>query len=118
MSLNWGAVAVGALSGMGAGAIGAVPLVALGLAETGTSSGQAVLILVGFAAQFVAGYVAGRLSGRAAPANGGVAALGQYLVMAIVAITAGADPSVATLAFSAVVALVLGSAGAVLAASH
>jgi hypothetical protein len=118
VQLNWGACVLGGLSGLGSGAIAAVPLIALGVADTDSFGGQAILILVGFGAQLLAGYVAGRLANSGEAANGGIAALGLYLVAAAISIAAGSEPPVTTLAFSGVVALVLGSAGGVLAASH
>ena len=118
MTPNWGAVTVGGLSGLAGGAVASVPLVVLGVADTDSAGGQAVLILVGLAAQLLAGFVAGRLAGRAEPINGGMAALSLFLVVALISLAAGADPPLATLAFSGAVALVLGSAGGVLAAAR
>ncbi|MDX1691153.1 MAG: hypothetical protein R3290_09050 [Acidimicrobiia bacterium] len=113
-SLNWGAVAVGAVAGLAAGIVLAIPLLALGVAGTDDFGGQAALILLGFVAQFLAGYVAARIAGFADAQHGSLSALGLFAVVAGISIAAGQDPSIGTLAFSGVVALVLGTAGGVL----
>ena len=119
MQVNWGAVAVGGLAGLVAGAVLAGILVALGLAGTDTFGGQSVLMTVAFFAQVLAGFVAARFGGRhRSPAlHGALAAPGLFGVIAAVSIAAGSEPSVATLAFGAIVAVVLGMAGGVLAAA-
>lgn len=103
------------MSGLGAGVILALPLFALGVAATDTFGGQAVLILVGFTAQLGSGYVAGRFAGRAAGLHGGLAGLSLFLVVAALSIAAGGDPTFVTLGIGGAVALLLGSAGGVLA---
>lgn len=113
-----GGIALGAIIGLAAGVVGSVPLLAAGLVDTETLSGQAVLILIGFGAQFLAGFAGARLSPTDPALNGGLAALLLYVVAAGIAIAAGRDPGVPTLAFSAAVALVMGSAGGVLAAAR
>jgi hypothetical protein len=116
---NWGAVIVGGVAGLATGVVLALPLLAIGLAATDTFTGQAVLLLVGFASQLAAGYVAARFSGADhAPAlHGGMAALILYAEIGGISIAAGSDPSTGTLAFGAFVALVLGTSGGVLAAA-
>ncbi len=113
--MNWGAVVVGGMSGLGAGVVLALPLFAVGIADPDTFGGQAALILVGFIAQLGAGYVAGRFAGRTTGLHGGLAGLSLFLVVAALAIASGADPAVATLAVGGAVALLLGSTGGVLA---
>lgn len=116
MRLNWGAVAVGGISGIGAAVLLAVPVRLLGGTEG--FAPLALLILVGFVGQMVAGYVAGRFAGTDQAGHGGLAALLAYLVTAAIAIATGQEPPITTLVFSGVVALVLGSAGGVLAAAR
>lgn len=69
---------------------------------------------MGFVAQLLAGLVAGRFAGYAESSHGGLAGLALYAVVAGLSIAAGQDPAIGTLIFSAVVALVLGTAGGVL----
>jgi len=113
MSLNWGAIAVGGIAGIGSAVILAIPV--LLVAGTDGFGGQALLILMGFLGQILAGFVGGLLAGRDQVLNGGMAALLAYLVTAAIAVATGQEPPIATLAISGVVALVLGSAGGVLA---
>lgn len=114
-TVTWGAVVVGGVAGLAAGVLLAIPPLALGLADADEFSGQAVLILLGFVGQLLAGFVAGRFAGYGEARHGGLAALGLYAVTAGLSIAAGQDPAIATLVFSAVVALVLGTAGGALA---
>jgi hypothetical protein len=116
MRLNWGAVAIGGIAGIGSAVVLAVPIRLL--AGTSGFGPLALLILVGFAGQMIGGYVAGRFAGTEQAAHGGLAALLSYLVTAAIAIATGQEPPITTLVFSGVVALVLGSAGGVLAAAH
>ena len=114
MSLNWGAVALGAIAGLGVAMAAGLPLLAAGVADTETFAGQAVLILLGFGAQFLAGWVSARFAGRVHPLHGALAALAAFTVVSALSLATGADPGVGSLAFGAAVALVLGSAGGVL----
>ncbi|MFQ5947743.1 MAG: hypothetical protein ACE5KX_02635 [Acidimicrobiia bacterium] len=112
---NWGAIVVGAISGLGAGVILAVALLAVGVADNDTTAGLIILILVGFVGQLVAGYVAARFAGRDQAMHGSLAALSLFLVTAAISIVSGADPAVLALVFWAIVSAVLGTAGGVLA---
>ncbi len=116
MSLNWGAVALGGIAGIGAAVLLAIPV--LVISGSDGFAGQALLILAGFGGQTAAGYIGGRFAGADHPVHGGLAGLLAYLVTAAIAIATGQHPAVATLAFSGLVALLLGSAGGVLAAAH
>ena len=118
MPLNWGGIVVGTITGLGAGVLLAIPLLAIGVGDTSTFGGQAVLIFVGLIAQFLAGYVAGRFAGRDQAVHGGFAALLLFLSISIISIAAGSEPAVATLAIGGITALVMGSAGGVLASAH
>ena len=84
MSLNWGAISVGGIAGIGAAVVLAIPV----LVVTGTEGfrAQALLILVGFLGQIGAGFVGGLLASRDHPIHGGLAALMAYLVTAIIAL--------------------------------
>jgi hypothetical protein len=113
--LNLGAVVVGGMTGLGGGVILALPLFAVGIADANTFGGQAALILVGFVGQVGAGFVATRFAGRDPGLHGGLAGLILFLAVAALSIAAGSDPPIPTLAFGGVVALLLGSAGGVLA---
>ena len=117
-AIRWGAILIGAIAGLGAAAVPAGLLLALGVADTGTLGGQAVLVTLGFVAQFVAGYLAARLATTARPVNGGLAAIALYAVVAMISMTAGGDPEPATLAFGSAVALLLGTLAGVLAESR
>jgi hypothetical protein len=114
VSLNWGAAALGAIAGLGVAMAAGIPLLAAGVADTETFTGQAVLILLGFGAQFLAGWVSARFAGRGYPLHGAMAALGAFAVVSTVSLTTGAGLGIGSLAFGAVVAVVLGSAGGVL----
>jgi len=115
-TVNWGSVAVGGIAGIGAAVVLAIPV--LIVAGSDGFGAQASLILVGFVGQMVAGYFGGRFAGTDHAIHGGLAALLSYLVTAAIAIATGQEPPIATLAFSGLVALVLGSAGGVLAAAR
>ena len=114
MRPNWGAVLIGILAGLGGAVIAAAPLLLTGIADTRTFSGQAVLVLIGFASQVAAGAMAGRIAGGNGALHGGLAGLALFAVISIVSIATGGDPSISTLAFGAAVAAILGTAGGVL----
>lgn len=102
------------MAGVGGLALSAGILLILGLADTDTVRGQAILILLAFGAQFLAGHVGARVATSARPINGGLAGLALYFVIGFTSIAAGEDPGVAALAFGAMVALVMGTAAGVL----
>ena len=117
--VRWGAVVIGAAAGLfimvvtslvvfvAAGALGAslddiAPLIALTVAL--------------FAGQLLAGYTSGRFASSLQPAfHGSLAALLLYGVVASLSLAAGSPASVFTLIVFAIVALVIGLAGGVLA---
>jgi len=113
---NPGAILVGAILGLGLGAVGAIPLLTIGW-NTATATGQIALILVGLAAQFVAGYTAARLGRHDHELQGGLAALLLFSVIAAIALAAASNPSLATLTVGATIALVMGTLGGLLARS-
>ena len=107
-SLNWS----GVLFGSGAGLIVGLAIFAVVGAVNG---GTPIQVLAQFTAFLVAGYVAGKLSSEAAIAAGGFAALFLYFGLAVVSVAAGADVHPVAILFFGIVALLFGSAGAVLA---
>lgn len=113
--LSPGAIALGALLGLGGGVVGALPLLAVGVADTTSVGGQMVLISVGFAAQFLAGWVAAQIATSSGGINGGLAALLAYAIVAIIALASPDQPRLFTLGSGAIIALVLGTAAGVLA---
>lgn len=114
MPIHWSSVVIGALAGLAAGVVGAVPLLAFGIADTDTFGGQAVLILIGFTAQFIAGYTAARIAGYQHPLHGSLGSLTLFALVSGFSIVTGNEPPIATLIFGAVVAMVLGTAAGVL----
>ena len=106
--LNWS----GILFGSGAGLLVGLLLYAVAGAVNG---GTLFQVLIQFTAFFVAGYVAGRFSLVGAVAAGGFAGLFLYFGLAVVSVIAGADLQAVAILFFGVLALVFGSAGAVLA---
>ena len=117
MRVNWGGVAAGAFAGLASGVIIGVVLLVARLADTDGFAGQAILLVVAFAAQMVAGFVAALLSPGAEALHGGLAALVLSMVVSVIAVATGNDPGIATLVISAVVAVILGTAGGVLEAA-
>lgn len=111
---NPGAIAVGAIFGLGIGVVAAIPFLAVGW-NTTTLHGQTVLILVGLAAQFVAGYVSARVASADHGLHGGLAALTLYAAVAVISLAAAQDPPLPTLVAGAVIALTMGTAAGVLA---
>jgi hypothetical protein len=105
--LNWS----GILFGSGAGLITGLALYAVAGAVNG---GTIVQVLIQFTAFFVAGMVAGRFSLVGQAAAGGFAALFLYFGLAVVSVAAGASLQPVAILFFGIVALLFGSAGAVL----
>ena len=108
--LNWS----GILFGSGAGLITGLALYAVAGAVNG---GTAIQVLIQFTAFFIAGIVAGRFSLVGHVAAGGFAALFLYFGLAVVSVAGGADLQPGAILFFGIVALLFGSAGAVLAAA-
>lgn len=106
--LNWS----GILFGSGAGLIVGIALYAIAGAVNG---GTLLQVVIQFTAFFVAGYVAGRFSLVGAVAAGGFAGLFLYFGLAVVSVIAGTDLQPVAIIFFGILALVFGSAGAVLA---
>lgn len=111
---NFGAVAVGALTGL-AGAL--LLFLIMGITGVVDSPSDAVpLLFLQFLGLLLAGYVAGRLSHRDRVLQGGYA--GLLLFAVATGITLAGDPgsaSLIVLLFTGALALVLGSAGGALA---
>ena len=108
--MNPGAVALGALLGLGVGIIGAIPLLALGVADTATAGGQMVLIAVGLGAQFLAGWGAAHIAGFGHGLHGGLAALAMHAVVSFIALASTPDLSLLAVGSGSVIALAIGTA--------
>jgi hypothetical protein len=113
-----GPILLGALIGIGGGVVASIPLLALGVADTTTVGGQIVLITIGFGAQFLAGAAAAILSGGSGALDGGFAALVSFAAVAAISLASADEPSFLAIVSGSVIALVLGTAGGVLAESR
>jgi len=111
---NWGAIVVGGIGGLCGTVVVVVPLLLSGLVDSNTFAGQAVVVLVGFAAQVLAGALASRVAGERGALHGAAAGLMLFGVLSSLSYVAGRDLSVGTVAFGIVVATILGTAGGVL----
>ncbi len=105
---------IGAAAGLGLTAIITLGLFVAGLRPSTDAEGAA-FIFTQFLGQLVAGGVAGRLAPPRETYHGAQAGLTLFAVTTALTLAAGGSPSVATMFFSAIVALVIGSAGGVLA---
>ncbi len=103
------------MAGLGLTAVLASILFAFGLRPDDVGDSLA-FIFVQFFGQLSAGYVAGRFSHPAEAFHGSQAGLALYGLTAILTLSTGGEPGLATIVLSAFVALVVGSAGGVLAA--
>lgn len=119
-SVRWGTILIGVASGLFAMVVaGLVVFVFVILAGAGSDDlgGLIALTVALFAGQFFAGYVAGRLnSSRGHAFHGSLAGLGLYGVVATLGLAQGSPAAALTLFFFAMVAMVIGMAGGVLAA--
>jgi hypothetical protein len=113
-AIRWGAVAIGAMAGLVVALLAFIFLGVTGLIAPGR--GDIILLFIQFLSLVVAGYVGGRLS--AAPeVHGGLAALLGALISGLISITNGGVAVIGLITLT-VVAVVLGSAGGVLARWH
>ena len=110
---RWSAVVFGAAAGLGATAVIALVLFVAGLRPSTDAEGAA-FIFTQFLGQLLAGTVAGRLAPPQEIYHGSQAGLMLFGVTTALTLAAGGSPSVATIFFGAVVALVIGAAGGVL----
>lgn len=110
----WGAVGLGAMTGLG---LALALFLLLGATGVLTEDNAAIpLVFLQFLAQFGAGYLAGRFAGRDGIAHGSLAAIAIYLVGSTLTLAAAPDEvGIPTLILFAIVALVVGSAGGLLA---
>lgn len=113
---NPGAIAVGVLAGLGTGIIGAIPIIAV--TGSGSVGAQTVLILLGLAAQFVAGYVAARIARFDMEAHGGLAGIGLFALVAVIALSTSQPPGIPAVLVGAIIALLMGTLGGFLARSR
>jgi putative membrane protein (TIGR04086 family) len=114
LDVSWGAVALGAMTGLG---VALAVFLFLGITGIVNDDNAAIpLAFLQFLAQFGAGFVAGRLAGRDGAVHGSFAAMAMYLVGSTLTLAAAPDTvSTGALILFAVVAAVLGSAGGLLA---
>lgn len=116
--LNWGGIAFGAMAGLGAAAALSVVLFALGLRLGESPGADTAFAMVQFLGLMAAGYVSGRFApGTPAHqvAHGALAGLVLFAASAAIALATGRDIGFAAVVGGGVVALVLGSVGAVVA---
>jgi hypothetical protein len=107
--LNWGGIAFGAGTGF------VVGIAAAALAG-GSDAGTLVEVLIQLLAFVVAGFVAARFSLVQPIAAGGFAAMILYFGVALLAIVTGSDVQPVALLFFGLMAMLLGSGGAAIAA--
>lgn len=114
LDVSWGAVALGAMTGLG---VALAVFLLLGMTGIVTEDNAAIPVaFLQFLAQFGAGYVAGRLAGRDGVLHGSFSAMAMYLVGSTLTLAAAPDTvGTGALILFAVVAAVLGSAGGLLA---
>ena len=111
---NWGAISVGALAGLATAMLAFLVLGIIGVVES--PADLVPLLFLQFLGLVVAGYIAGRLAGRDRVRHGGYAGLALFAVSSALALAT--DPgsgNVFVIAFTGVLAVVLGSAGGALA---
>ncbi|MDJ0961261.1 MAG: TIGR04086 family membrane protein [Acidimicrobiia bacterium] len=116
LDVSWGAVALGAMTGLG---VALAVFLFLGVTGILTEDNAAIPVaFLQFLAQFGAGYVSGRLAGRDGVIHGSFAAIAMYLLGSTLTLAAAPDTvGTGALILFAVVAAVLGSAGGLLADS-
>jgi len=103
---------------MAALGIGLVAFIVLGVVGVlDSTAGRVLLVLVQYIDLFAAGFLAARFSGTNEALNGGVAGLSVFSLAALISMIGGADLGVVLIAFLAVVAVIIGTAGGVLAAA-
>ncbi len=112
--IRWGAVLVGAMAGLGITSAVALMLYAIGVRDD-AAGGSVLLITSSFLGQLLAGYVAGRFAAPDEAFNGSQAGLALFAVTAALSLATGISLGFGVLVFGAVVAMVLGAAGGVLA---
>lgn len=109
--IRWGAIAVGAMAGL---VFALLAFIVLGISGVvAPDRGEIFLLFLEFLALVIAGYVAGRLSDTA-ELHGGLAGLLTALVSGLISLTSRQVPVVGIITLT-LVAVVLGSAGGVLA---
>lgn len=112
--INWGAVALGAMGGLGLALVAFLILGVTGVADA--TSGAAVLIFLQYTAQLVAGYVGGRLAGASRVVHGGLSGLLMAVIGAAIGLGfSGSDSNLGLVVLALAIALIMGSAGGALA---
>ncbi len=114
MPLNWGAIALGAMAGLGLALLAALFLVGTGLADYFV--GAALLIFLQYSSQVGAGYLAGRLASSNRVLHGGMAGIALAALGAVVGMSFNStDSRLGLIILGLVIAAVSGSAGGALA---
>ena len=110
-TIRWGAVAIGAMAGL---VVALLAFILLGISgAVAPGRGEILLLFVQFLSLVVAGYVAGRLS-DATEIHGGLAGLLSAFVSGLISVTSSSVSFTGLLTLT-IIAVVLGSAGGVLA---
>lgn len=110
-TIRWGAVAIGAMAGL---VVALLAFILLGISGIiSPDRGEIFLLFIQFLSLVVAGYVAGRLSDTA-EIHGGLAALLSAFVSGLISLSSARVPLAGIITLT-LVAVVLGSAGGVLA---
>jgi hypothetical protein len=114
LDISWGAVALGAMTGLG---LALAVFLALGIIGViNADNADVPVAFLQFLAQFGAGYLAGRFAGREGTLHGSLASILLYLIGSTLTLAAAPDQvGLGTLILFAVVAAILGSAGGLLA---
>ena len=110
MKLYWGPILIGAAAAFAIGSILAIPLTAF---LSDSAGRQALLVMVLFVIELLAGLLAGRFSADSEAFNGSQAALLLHVLGSVIALSNGAG--LVALVLSAVLALLVGTLGGVLA---
>jgi len=110
-TIRWGAIAIGAMAGL---VVALLAFIFLGISGiVSPDRGEIFLLFIQFLSLVVAGYVAGRLADTA-EIHGGLAALLSAFVSGLISLTSTRVPLAGIITLT-LVAVVLGSAGGVLA---
>ena len=115
-TVNWGAIALGAMAGLGSGLVLFLVLSVPG--AVGPDQSAIPLILLQFLSLVLAGFITGVFVSEGAVLHGGLAGLMLFLVVAAISIAIASGPNIVELALLGVVAAVLGSSGGALAESR
>lgn len=112
--MNWGAIALGAMAGLGLALLAVLLLGTSGLADYFV--GAALLVFLQYSAQVGAGYLAGRLATTSRVLHGGMAGLLMAGIGAAIGLSFNSsDTRIMLIFLGLVIAMTTGSAGGALA---